>query len=103
MCPAAARILAARSGRRSRHRYSSRPARRRPASGVGLVLSAPRDTAPRRLESGPDGRVCWDGMSEALFGELSLDPKVEPALGLPASRYVSREASYRLFVVKASR
>jgi hypothetical protein len=74
-----------------------------PAAGVGLNLSAPPDGPPNRRPAGDDGRVCWDGFDESLLGRLSLDPKVEPALGLPNSRYVSRETSYRLFVVKRSR
>jgi hypothetical protein len=71
-----------------------------PASGVSLALAASPDAAPQHRQTATDGRVCWDGLGEALFGELRLDPPAAPALSLPASRYVSRDASYRLFVVK---
>ncbi len=70
------------------------------ASGVVLGLSAPTDAPPDRRAAGPDGRVCWDGFDELLYGELSLQEPADAALGQPKSRYVSYEASYRLFVVK---
>jgi hypothetical protein len=38
-----------------------------------------------------------------LFGQLSLAPDVDTALDQPDERYVSRQASYRLFVVKQQR
>jgi hypothetical protein len=71
-----------------------------PAAAVTVNLSALPGRRPTSRQAGPDGRVCWDGFDEMLFGELSLDPKVDPALGQPRSRYVSHEASYRLFIVK---
>jgi hypothetical protein len=71
-----------------------------PVAGVMLSLAVPPDGPANRRATGADGRVCWEGFGETLFGDLSLDPSIEPALGQPRSRYVSREASYRLFVVK---
>ena len=72
-----------------------------PAPGVVLGLTAPPDGRTNRRPTGPDGRACWDGFDVNLFGDLSLrDTSTTPALGQPTSRYVSFEASYRLFVVK---
>jgi hypothetical protein len=74
-----------------------------PAAGLMLNLAAPPDSPTQRKPAGPDGRVCWDGFDESTMGELSLDPKADPALGQPRTRYVSREASYRLFIARRPR
>lgn len=71
-----------------------------PATDVVLGLSAPPGGPTDRRTVGPEGRVCWDGFDESRYGDLRLADGAEPALGLPRSRYVSFEASYRLFVVK---
>jgi hypothetical protein len=70
------------------------------AAGVALGLAAPPDGPSDRRAVGPDGRVCWEGFDEFLYGDLSLEESAESALGMPDRRYVSRDASYRLFVVK---
>ena len=74
-----------------------------PAVGVVLALSAPLDGPTDRRPVGADGQVCWEGFDEMLFGDLSLDAPTEAALGQPKSRYVSYEASYRLFVARRPR
>lgn len=71
-----------------------------PANGIILGLSAPPGAPADARSTDADGRVCWDGVDELLFGDLSLRGDAEPALGMPSSRYVSHEASYRLFVIK---
>ena len=71
-----------------------------PAAGVALGLAAPPEGPADLRAVGPDGRVCWEGFDEFLYGDLSLEESVESALGMPERRYVSRDASYRLFVVK---
>ena len=62
-----------------------------------------REAEPIERVTGDDGRVCWDGFDEMLFGHLSLHPDIDTALDQPDERYVSRQASYRLFVVKRPR
>jgi hypothetical protein len=74
-----------------------------PAGGVVLGLSAPPDGPTDRRPSGPEGGVCWEGVDPSIYADLSLEEPAEAALGLPESRYVSHEASYRLFVVKRPR
>jgi hypothetical protein len=74
-----------------------------PAVGVSLALVAPPTAPPEHRSTGDDGQVCWDGFGESRYGDLILDPAVDSALGQPRSRYVSREASYRLFVVRRPR
>ena len=71
-----------------------------PAVGVVLGLSAPPDGPTDRRPVGADGRVCWEGFDEFLYGDLSLEEQTDAALGMPKSRYVSHDASYRLFVVE---
>ena len=71
-----------------------------PAAGIPLVLVAPPGGPPDNRTTGADGRVCWEGFDETLFGSLSLGPGVDAALGQPDERYISRQANYRLFVVK---
>jgi hypothetical protein len=72
----------------------------KPAAGIPLRLTAPPDAPFDERVTGDDGRVCWDGFDDMLFGQLSLAPDVDTALDQPDERYVSRQASYRLFVVK---
>lgn len=74
-----------------------------PAVGVMLNLAAPPEAPADSRATGEDGRVCWDGFDELLYGDLSVDASFTPALGQPRSRYVSPAASYRLFVVKRPR
>jgi hypothetical protein len=74
----------------------------RPAAGVPLDLVAPPGAPPDRRATGDDGRVCWDGFDQTLFGSLSLGPGTDATLGQPDERYISHEANYRLFVVKRS-
>jgi hypothetical protein len=72
----------------------------RPAVGVMLGLAVPPDGPVDERATGDDGRVCWEGFDEFLFGDLSLQSPAVAALGQPRSRYVSTEANYRLFVIK---
>ena len=75
-----------------------------PAAGVVFGLRVPPDAPPDARSTGADGRVCWEGLDgELLYGELALDPAFAPAVGQSKSRYVSRETSYRLFVVRRPR
>jgi hypothetical protein len=74
-----------------------------PAAGIPLRLSAPPEAEPAERATEEDGRVCWDGFDDMLFGRLSLHPDVDTALDQPDERYVSRLANYRLFVVKRER
>ena len=71
-----------------------------PAAGGILGLAAPPGEPTDRRPVGADGRVCWDGFDPLLFGDLRLEGPAGPGLGVPRSRYVSYETSYRLFVVK---
>jgi hypothetical protein len=74
-----------------------------PATGIPVRLTAPPDADSTERLTGDDGRACWDGFDELLFGHLSLNPDVDTALDQPDERYVSRQASYRLFIVKRAR
>jgi hypothetical protein len=74
----------------------------RPAAGVTVGLAMPPDGPRDVREVGPSGRVCWEGLDPTRFGDVSLLGGATPALGMPKTRYVSAEASYRLFVVQAS-
>jgi len=71
-----------------------------PAVGTTVGLAMPADGPRDTRAVGPTGRVCWDGLDPTRYGEVSLQAGATPALGLPKARYVSAEASYRLFVVK---
>jgi hypothetical protein len=71
-----------------------------PAAGVVLNLAAPPEGPADSRATGEDGRACWDGFDDLLYGDLSVDASFTPALGQPRSRYVSPAANYRLFVVK---
>jgi len=71
-----------------------------PALGVTVGLAMPSPGPRDDRQVGETGRICWDGLDPAQYGEVSLVDGAAPALGLPKSRYVSAEASYRLFVVK---
>ena len=71
-----------------------------PAEGVVLGLSAPPEGSTDRRSVGADGRVCWEGYDELLFGDLRLEEPARATLGIPRSRFVSFETSYRLFVVR---
>ena len=73
----------------------------RPVAGVALGLVAPPNSPRDVRQTGPDGRVCWEGFDPLRYGDLTLEEPAEETLGLPRSRYVSYEARQRLFVVKA--
>lgn len=75
-----------------------------PAVGITLNLRVPPDAPPESRTTGSNGRACWEGLNDvALYGELALDSAVSAALGQSKNRYVSPQASYRLFVVKRPR
>jgi hypothetical protein len=73
------------------------------ATGIPVRLTAPPEAEPMERHTDDAGRACWDGFDELLFGHLSLHPDIDTALDQPDERYVSRQASYRLFVVKRPR
>jgi len=74
-----------------------------PATGVVLNLSFLTDSTINTRMADEDGRACWEGFDEFVFGHVSLDPQFDAALGQPKTQFVSRDTSYRLFVVQGPR